>query len=53
MICAEGAAEISPGLLMHRKSYPGLIDFIPLGCLIYLPGGAGAAGGFDGFSISA
>jgi hypothetical protein len=23
MICAEGAAEISPGLLMHRKSYPG------------------------------
>jgi hypothetical protein len=23
MICAEGAAEISSGLLMQRKSYPG------------------------------
>ena len=23
MICAEGATEISPGLLVQRKSYPG------------------------------
>jgi hypothetical protein len=43
MICAEGATEISPGLLVQRKSYPGLIDFIPLGWLnlFYLPGGVG------------
>jgi hypothetical protein len=40
-------------MLRRGKRNPGLIDFIPLGCLIYLPGASGGAGGFDGDSISA
>jgi hypothetical protein len=42
-------------MLRRDERNPGLIDFIPLGWpnFIYLPGGGGEAGGFDGASISA
>ena len=44
--------QVYPSLRRGKRN-PGLIDFMPLGWsnLIYLPGGGGGAGGFDGFSI--
>jgi hypothetical protein len=51
----QGSPASAFAKLRRDKRNPGLIDFIPLGWLnlLYLPGAAGGAGGFDGASICA